>query len=167
MSVEIDGVSWSRVVGEKPSDGLIVGGNPPQGYLSAWPHYNGLPLPYFASYEGDGLNVEVFIGSAEEESYLLEDGANAVIVNGNAPEWITLEPVDESKIYVDGMFVPDRIETEAVWLQGDETPDDFELLFQVPSQIDGGEEVNIGEGYGTAYVFVDNERNTGRVVWQS
>lgn len=165
-AVIVDSMSWVPVSNEKKR--VTVGGAPTLATVEQWPHFNEEPLPFFGSVIFDGKTAELFLGSTDNQSWLLEGGSNCVSVDGEFPEWVTVKPVGEPVLYTDaGVWGTDDTLPEPEWLQGDETPDGFEFVAQIPSQIDGGEVINIGDGYGTAYVFVQPGTNNARMVWQS
>lgn len=144
----------------------IIGGEPPV-ELSLYPHVDGKPLPYFGCFTTeDGMNGMVFLDDEANESWSPEGAANAVLLEGGeAPGWVTFQEVDEEDAIV---VLDDEVELEfdpePHWIQGDETPEGFDFLFEVPSNT--SPDLNIGDGYGTAYVFVRNNTE-GRIVWQS
>lgn len=162
----VDSMSWVPVITERKH--IIVGGSPSITKVDSWPHFNDEALPYFGCIQHDGRILELFLGSADNQSWLLEDGANCVSVDGEFPSWITLSSVEQPILYTnEGTWGTDDTLEEPEWLQGDETPEGFVFVAQIPSQVDGGEIINIGDGYGTVYVFADLESNNARMVWQS
>lgn len=162
----VDSMSWVPVNGKQKL--VTVGGYPIHVTLNNWPHFDGEALPYFGSIKYAGKTLEMFLGSTDNQSWLLEGGANCVAVDGKLPEWVTGVKISEEVLCIpEGVWGTDDTLNEPEWLQGDETPEGFRFVAQIPSQIDGGEAVNIGDGYGTAYIFADSEVNTARMVWQS
>lgn len=143
----------------------VIGGTPPVS-MSQYPHFHGEPLPYVGCFTTeDGVNGMIFLDDEADDSWASEDAANAVLLEGgNVPKWITLESMgDEAPSILEEEVEIDFTE-EPKWLQGDETPDGFDFLLEIPSNI--SPDLNIGDGYGTAYVFADADRS-GRLVWQS
>lgn len=176
-TIELDGMNWTPVIGESlPLGAHIVVGGHRFVDLEKWPVFNDEKLKFLATIllpnDAETQHVlNVFIGSTEVESWAIEGAGNCVIVDGVAPEWVSLIPVTadvlSDLLYTDQEFTTSDAREEAEWLQGDETPEDFTYVAQIPSQVDGGELINIGDGYGTAYVFFSSETNSARVVWQS
>lgn len=154
-----------------PNNDLIVGGHA-EGYpLVSWPHYRGMPLAYLARYYSDGGTYFIFLDGPEnqmEDSWQPEDGSNAVIFIAegimNAPAWITLSEVEEPLERLTEVHeLPVRDTPE--WLQGDEDQEGFRFIGQIDSDLD--KSLNIGDAHGIAYVFVDDDSQTGRVLWQA
>lgn len=167
-----------RVLRENGLDIATVGGwNPDAASLDAWPHYNGTPLGYLATVNKDSAVYHVFLdGTSTHESWRAEGDANCVIIQGgNYPEWITASPVDEPVLAKEGMveMVNVPVTSEPEWIQGDQTPmqadgkTPMNFVAQIPSQFNGETLVNIGDAYGTLYVFSDSENTTARALWQS
>lgn len=143
----------------------IIGGEPPVD-LELYPHFQGAPLPYLGCFTTeDGANGMIFLDDAVDESWAPEDSANAVLIEGQeVPSWIQLKECDNPPV-----VIPDEVELEfdggePKWLQGDETPEGSTFLFEIPSNI--SPDLNIGDGYGTAYVFNGSD-GVARLLWQS
>jgi hypothetical protein len=170
------GINWSSV--EPHSPVTRVGGLPSineERLLSKhWPHFDGKPLPFFAQVAIDESTIAyVFLDDTADASWQAEEGPNAVLIAGSwvAGDWIELKPLES---HLKGMpqyskqaFAADSSLKEPIWLQGDETPEGYTFLFQIPSQVDGGDLINIGDAYGDAYVFISEDKKTGKVLWQS
>lgn len=153
-------------------------GNP----LENWPHFNGKPLPFFAQVVLTPTSFAlVFLDDSVDGSWQAENGANAVIISDSKafPHWVDIKPLESntsdsiSMRYCDEdgykcpSWTPSGVPSVPNWLQGDQQPEDSRLVLEIPSQIDGGDMVNIGNSYGTAYVFVSNDNKRGWVIWQS
>lgn len=170
------GINWSPVDPHLPVTRL--GGSPSineEKLISrSWPHFEGKPLPFFGQVAIDESTLAyVFLDDTVDGSWQAENGANAVFISGSwiVGDWIELKPLGkhtgQMPVYSVDAFAPDSTLKEPVWLQGDETPEGYDFLFQFPSQVDGGEKINIGAGYGDAYVFISHDKKTGKVLWQS
>lgn len=170
------GINWSSVNPHLPV--TRVGGYPSvneEKLISKnWPHFDGKPLPFFAQVAiDDSTMAYIFLDDKVDGSWQAENGPNAVLVSGSwvVGDWIEIKPLKRHlshiPLYCEESFAPDSSLKEPVWLQGDETPEGYEFLFQVPSQVDGGEKINIGAGYGDAYIFISEDKKTGKVLWQS
>lgn len=170
---ERDGMNWYKFGDDYcPDEGddlpyMLIGGEPKEDFLQNWPHFKGVPLPFFGDALFHDKQLNIFLGETEEESWELEDGANCVSVNGNFPHWIETKPVSEPILFAENYFGTYDHLDEPEWLQGDELPDGYVFVAQVPSQIDGGQLINIGDGFGTAYVFMSDDNESARMVWQS
>lgn len=174
------GVEW-KPCGEKefitrfggvPTASISYEGYDTTPFVASWPHFEGKPLPFFAQIV---LNKDqaayVFLDDTVEGSWQAEDGANAVLVSpiGTPVDWVEYKPLesDMGPLYSEKAYTPLSNLDEPVWLQGDETPDGYTFRLQVPSQIDTDGNVNIGDGYGDAYIFISDSDSSGRVLWQS
>lgn len=169
MGITKDDMEWHEVVStESGKHAISVGGFNTLLELDYWPHFNGKPLRYFGTVIDAGTPMYLFLGDTEDSSWQAEDGGNCVLVDGGEwPEWVEVKSVTEPVLFSDRCFATDDERTEPKWLQGEETPEGFEYVAQIPSQVDGGEVINIGEGYGTAYVFWSHDGSKARMVWQS
>lgn len=167
MVVTKDNMNWKPLDELDENPKVLVGGDPKTVTIESWPVFNKEKLPFFARIEHRNKVLEVFLGSTDNESWLAENGANCVTVDGKIPEWIEPEEVNQTIQSFESKWGTNDSIPEPLWLQGDETPEGYEFVAQIPSQIDGGEEVNIGQGYGTAYIFYNTENNNARMVWQS
>lgn len=167
-----------QVLRDQGMDLLTVGGwNASAADLNEWPHFEGKPLPYLATVTKSGKSLHVFMDqNSESESWKLEGGGNCVRdFNGNYPEWIETKPVDAPVLAAEeSRSVP--MSSKPTWVQGDETPtsqidsseSEWEFVTEIPSQVNGKTIVNIGEAYGTAYVFLSpHDTPLARVLWQS
>lgn len=150
--------------------------------LKNWPHFNGKPLPFFAQVVLTPTSFAlVFLDDMVEGSWQAENGANAVLISDSQvfPHWVDIKPLepntpdkismrfrdkDEAKCPA---WMPSAVPSSPNWLQGDEQPANSRLVLEIPSQLDGESTVNIGNSYGTAYVFVSNDDKRGWVIWQS
>lgn len=171
------GVRWAPCNADKfiTRFGGVPSGNTTMGadaIVNAWPHFNGNPLPFFAQIVlNDDQAAYVFLDDTVEGSWQAEGGANAVLVSpiGTPVDWVEYKPLesDMGPLYSEKAYTPLSDLDEPVWLQGDETPDGYTFRLQVPSQIDTDGNVNIGDGYGDAYIFISDSDSSGRVLWQS
>lgn len=175
-AVSKKGINWEPVEQHVPV--TRVGGFPSineEKLLSKnWPHFDGKPLPFFAQVAVDESTIAyVFLDDSVDGSWQAEGGPNAVLVAGSwvVGDWVEIKPLesnlDSMPLYCDKAFAPDSNLEEPVWLQGDETPEGFRFLCQIPSQVDGGDLINIGDAYGDAYIFISDDNKTGKVLWQS
>lgn len=143
-----------------------IGGDVPP--IDAWPHFNGKPLPFFCQVGLESGKVAwVFLDDKVDGSWASEDTANAVIIPGEqAPSWVSLESLrhPEAPVMVKQSITPSYSLKAPEWLQGDETPEGYHFVLQVSSHESG---LNIGDGYGTVYIFVSDDEKQGRVLWQS
>lgn len=165
-----NGMTWAE--GDVPNATMRIGGwdNASVSSVDRWPCFKGKPLAYFGWVQPDsGPRLYLFIGDTRDGSWKPEQGANAVLGDGiTSPEWVTMESVNEAALFSDNVYsTADPLPDAPKWLQGEETPEGYEFVSQIPSQIDGGDEINIGEGYGTAYVFRSEDGKSARVLWQS
>lgn len=171
MTVEITGPEWADVLwtSAHSSSKTVIGGKLSDSFnQAAYPHFDGKPLPYFAQLALDNEQIAyIFLNDHIDGSWAAENAANAVIIASKAPDWVTVAPLAHTapkrlrKAYTHSEPIP----TEPDWLQGDETPENFNFVLQVPSNIDP--KLNIGDGYGTVYIFINDDQTTGRIVWQS
>lgn len=143
-----------------------IGGDAPK--IDTWPHFDGKPLPFFCQVAlPSGKVAWVFLNDKVEGSWAPEDSANAVLVSEEAaPAWVSMEPLRYPKapVLVKQSITPDKFLEAPEWLQGDETPEGYKFLLQVSSHESG---LNIGDGYGTVYIFISNDEKQGKVLWQS
>lgn len=170
MTVDVTEPDWAGIhwIPAQPFSKYIVGGKAPTHLTDSYPFYNNKPLPFFASIKLDNEKTAyVFLDDNVDGSWAVENAANAVIIDSVAPEWITLgtlthpAPQRLRKAYMPSGVLPH----EPSWLQGDETPDGFMFVLEIPSNIDP--KLNIGNGYGTVYIFINDDQTAGRIVWQS
>lgn len=174
MKTDTENEAESELSGEHfpiPNNDLVVGGTA-EGYpLVSWPHYKGMPLAYLARYYSDGGTYFIFLDGPSNEmddSWQPEQGSNAVVFVAegivNAPAWITLSEVPNPLERLTEVHeVPVRDTPE--WLQGDEYQEGFRFIGQIDSDLDRS--LNIGDAHGVAYVFIDDNTRTGRVLWQA
>lgn len=173
MTEIINGVAWERTDSSEHSHlHVAIGGLPSNvaNMTDRWPHVNGHPLSFFGTVNSRYTTGDVllFLGVTEDESWKPEGGSNCAYVEGeNWPEWVEFQSVDEPVSFCESTYASDTVVDEPNWLQGEETPSGYSFIAEIPSQIDGGEEVNIGEGYGTAYVFASEDGKAARMLWQS
>lgn len=179
-------ITWKKVNGYSPVTRCGGYPFPSPDYtgdpLNNWPHFNGKPLPFFAQVVLSPTTFAlVFLDDRVEGSWQAENGANAVIISDSKafPHWVDIKPLEPhtpdavSMRYCDEdgyrcpSWIPSGVPSAPNWLQGDQQPEDSRLVLEIPSQIDGGDKVNIGNSYGTAYVFVSNDNKRGWVIWQS
>ena len=147
-----------------------------------WPHFNGKPLPFFAQVVLTPTQLAlVFLDDRLEGSWQPENGANAVLIVGSGiiPRWTEIKPLGRhTPDHVSMRFaaedgygcpawMPSAVPSAPHWLHSGEQPEDSRLVLEIPSRIDGGDIVNIGHEYGTAYVFVSNDNKRGWLIWQS
>ncbi|MBC9706674.1 MAG: hypothetical protein H9W81_17315 [Enterococcus sp.] len=170
MSVVKKGIAWFPV--ENDSVGTRVGGNAPDILMEHWPFFEGSPLPFLGQLVcDDEPTVYLFLANDGTQSWQPQNGANAVLVEGSweVGDWIETKPVDSlsAPLYCEQAFAPETMNTSPKWLQGEEEQPGFDFIFQIPSQIDGAEAINIGNAYGDAYVFLSEDGTTGRMLWQA
>lgn len=170
MSVTKKGITWFPV--ENDSTGTRIGGVAPEILKEHWPFFEGEPLPFFGQIASDDEpTVYLFLSNTGARSWQPENGANAVLVEGSweVGDWIETKPLGDvpAPLYCEHTFAPETMNFIPKWLQGEEEQAGFDFIFQIPSQIDGADAINIGEGYGDAYVFVSEDGSTGRILWQS
>lgn len=178
-------IAWKKInpynsvtrCGGYPFPNPTYAGNP----LANWPHFNGKPLPFFAQVVLSPTSFAlVFLDDTVDGSWQAEDGANAVLISDSEtfPHWVDIKPLERDtpdnismRFCEDGYkcpsWTPSAVPSSPNWLQGDEQPESSRLVLEIPSQLDGGDAVNIGKAYGTAYVFVSNDNKQGWVIWQS
>lgn len=146
---------------------VIIGGKLPLDLGDFYPHFKGEPIPYFGCFTTeDGMRGMLFLDDKQDLSWESEGASNAAMLEGRPmPDWVDYQAPEETPaVFEDGHEVELEFSEEPHWLQGDETPEgDSEFLFEVPSSVDPS--LNIGDGYGTVYVF-DTEHG-GRILWQS
>ena len=150
--------------------------------LKHWPHFNGKPLPFFAQVVLSPTRLAlVFLDDSVDGSWQAENGANAVLISDSSvyPHWVDIKPLERNTPDATSMrfrhkdeakcpaWTPSAVPSSPNWLQGDEQPENSRLVLEIPSQLDGKDEVNIGNSYGTAYVFVSSDDQRGWVIWQS
>lgn len=174
MKTDTENKAESELNGEHfpiPNNDLVVGGHA-EGYpLVSWPHYNGMPLAYLARYYSDGGTYFIFLDGPENEmddSWQPEHGSNAVVFVADgivsAPAWITLSEVEEPLERLTEVYeMP--VSEEPKWLQGEEFQQGFRFIGQIDSDLDRS--LNIGDAHGVAYVFIDDDTQTGRILWQA
>lgn len=170
MSVVKKGIAWFPV--EIDSTGTRVGGNAPDAVKDHWPFFEGNPLPFFGQIVcDDEPTVYLFLSNTGTRSWQPQNGANAVLVEGSwgGGDWVETKPLEDvpAPLYSEQAFAPESMNSAPKWLQGEEEQDGFDFIFQIPSQIDGADGINIGEGYGDAYVFLSEDGTAGRMLWQS
>lgn len=150
--------------------------------LKNWPYFNEKPLPFFAQVVLSPTSFAlVFLDDSVEGSWQAENGANAVLISDTEsfPHWVDIKPLEPDTPDSISMrfrdkeelrcpaWTPSGVPSAPNWLQGDQQPEDSRLVLEIPSQIDGGDKVNIGNSYGTVYIFVSNDNKRGWVIWQS
>lgn len=170
MSVIKKGIVWFPV--ENDSAGTRIGGNAPEVLKGHWPFYEGEPLPFFGQIVSDDEpTAYLFLSNDGSRSWQPQDGANAVLIEGSweVGDWIETKPLGDvpAPLYSEQAYAPETMNVIPKWLQGEEYQSGYDFIFQIPSQIDGGDGINIGNGYGDAYVFLSEDGRTGRMLWQS
>lgn len=167
MTEEMNGVTWKQLA-EDETARVIVGGIPEGITLEEWPHYHGATLPYFGCVTLEsGRVIHLFLNDQGENSFAFEGGANcALITDGESPYWVDLHAVFSAPTISVNRYGSNEEEEGPIWLQGDETPSGYSFVASIPSQVDGGNEIVI-DGYGTAYVFVNDDQTEARMLWQS
>jgi hypothetical protein len=92
------------------------------------------------------------------EEAIPEDDADEIFFGRGEDLW---------KDYLTG--INQKIGGEPNWIQGDETPDGWRLLLQLPEspKVNGRSvETNLNFGTGSAYVFVSPDYSQGVLLWQ-
>lgn len=170
MSVVKKGIAWVPV--EADSEGTRIGGVAPAELVEHWPFFEGEPLPFFGQLVSDEEpTIFLFLSNSGERSWQPVGGANAVLVEGSweVGDWIDVKPLEgrPAPLYSEGAYAPESMNHDPKWLQGEEDQAGFDFIFQVPSQVDGGDAINIGGAYGDAYVFLSGDGSAGRMLWQA